>query len=253
MCAANFLQYSMDCKARRLTALNSHNQKIVNDTFQLQSKYFYIWINKCKINRKLQIQINSNESLNPDRSSNQIIESSSLEKKEISSNVLNIVEISNKNRPAPRKPSFLNDSVDKTLTINEPAIVYSFKHLNNHTAKINSMHIEENSSKILLPPTAFVSSKNTSYEIAFNSTNSTNNGKSAVSNTLPFYSSAMKNSKFETVKFIDENKQLTIKSTSSSSIQKEKEFKIQRPKVNSELIELKNRLEEFSEKCEKLK
>jgi hypothetical protein len=130
-CAKKFIIYSTDSKQRRLMANKQINNFNSIYKLDLMLKYFTIWFNKCKI---FKLKQNKQE---PNQQKNQIHiiinESSSLEKQMIIENTLCVR--SPTSRSAPRKPSFLNDSIQ----------------INNESHKKSTID-----PILLMPPSAFV-------------------------------------------------------------------------------------------------
>lgn len=170
VCGRNFIQYSTDSKLRRLEANKLLKENNLLEKIQLQSKYFNIWLEKCSFfknkKRTLLIQLPASHQ----QQQQQIVESSTLEHKEMITGVLS--DLCPKPRPAPRKPSFLIDSIDintnpTTTRVQSPfntnieftEIINPIRSvdLNEPIEVVNPPAPAKKSPTVLMPPSAFTS------------------------------------------------------------------------------------------------
>ena len=111
VCGRNFINYAMDSRQRRLVANRHLTQRYLSDASHLQAKYFRIWYNKCHFK-----QVFSDEpKLVPKFKVNEIEVGPTLAKQEALAETTYApikLDAQSKVRPAPRKPVFLNESVD---------------------------------------------------------------------------------------------------------------------------------------------
>lgn len=173
VCGRNFIQYSTDSKLRRLEANKLLEENNLLEKIQLQSKYFNIWLEKCNFfkNKKCTVLIQLPTSHQQQQQTQQIVESSSLEHKEMITGVVS--DLCPKPRPAPRKPSFLIDSIDINTNPTTTRVQSPFNTNIEFTEIINpikavdfnkpievvnpSAPAVKKSPTVLLPPSAFTS------------------------------------------------------------------------------------------------
>ena len=251
-CSRNFIKYSMDSKLRRLNATKKLKEKHVLDTTELQFKYFEIWYNKCNFKNKFKSIIDVKPSIikaemtkkEPKRV---FIVGTTLEKQdEQNDEYFSPIKIDSlsKIRPAPRKPKFLNDSIDMSKTISLEINVEQTKAVNEPARQLEIYSIVEEKTAprlpkppLLLPPTAFTLNQETaSPRVEFNE-------EIVITTTLTPAEPAIKN--------------LTIPENASSHTLASEQSKIRKIKASKsnelELVEFKKRIEIFSNKTEKLK
>jgi len=257
VCGRNFIQYSTDSKIRRLEANKLLKENDLVEKIRLQSKYFNIWLEKCNFfkNKKRIIRI---PALKEPQSTKQIVESSTLEHKEIITGVKS--DLVCKPRPAPRKPSYLIDSIDvntnppisntqpfdthmnfaeminpiKSIELNEPAEVFDKEALPIQMVKKNPT--------VLLPPSAFSSVNifNDNNKQAINGPNVEKTSPTLCLNKLPIASCS-------SVSIVSNCTNLSVK---LKTIERKRQEQTQK---ELELIEFKKMLENLAIKSDNLK
>jgi hypothetical protein len=259
VCAKNFLKYAMDSKLRRLNANKLLKERDLHSLSNLEFKYFNIWYEKVKSSSK-NTSKPENKICSPRQ--NKLDKKMTLERVErINDTDYSQIKTDkiNKIRTAPRKPTFLLDSIDinandenrqdMSSKVHASERVEMFKaNLNTSdneklTAKKDTtkkgMFVESPSTKILLPPSAFA------VPLSFQAESI------RIENQPP---ASFKQATFTDSKpiFIHSIEESSVKNQSKSpktSKQKQNETR----KCESELVELKKRLELLYDKSEKLK
>lgn len=217
----------------------------------LQAKYFNIWLNKCnfiKNKKPLNSSDSTNQTLIISSKTDFVIESNTLEHKEITTGIL--TDLGSRSRPAPRKPSFLIDSVDMTNKDLKPVLEEELpKRLEINVAKSDNLSpksteiqielersvqpVARQLQMVLLPPSAFTSVK--TVECIMQSTQSV----SHISNRE--FSSDLG----QIVQTVTKPNDQGLASASSASVAKRKS--------DRDLIDFKKRLENLTIKTDKLK
>lgn len=256
VCGRNFIQYSTDSKLRRLEANKILKENNLLEKIQLQSKYFNIWLEKCNFfkNKKRTIQIQPSTS-HRQQQTHQIAESTTLEHKEMITGVL--TEICSKPRPAPRKPSFLIDSIDINTNPAIASIQNSFNTNTDYTAIINpvkSVEFDEpiqpanppalvkKSPTVLLPPSAF-----SSVTISTGDDNQKSTRHTAESSTISPRLTQLPIASGSKVSMASNCTNISLKKKANERRRQEQVQK------DLELIELKKMLENLAIKSENLK
>ncbi len=238
-CAQRFLVYTMDAKQRRFKSNLLMKEKCLLNEFELESKYFYLWTSKCKINLVKAMKSAPKPIVNKkDSKSNRFADDFSLEKREniTGTSCLKKVEKNQsdfvsdmviKSRPAPRKPKFLLDSVDSSAPVNQI----------NQEEPIGLLPVNNNADQVfLIPPTVFAqSASNISYTY------------SPVSHSS--FMSPVVDNYVKPPEIIIQSPSLFNQNLETSNCEKNGD-KIQK---EFELVELKKRLENLSAKTDKLK
>lgn len=176
-CARHFIIYSMDSKQRRLKANAYLKEKIWTNESELELKYFYIWLGKCKTKKikrfisKLDQQ-DTQEPLATNRKPVSV--QPSLEKREALMDInysKEFIETKTRARPAPRKPSYITESIDfghrpanvepklNDKRQKETAPVIPSIQVQPEPPRMSSM---ASTSSVLLPPTAFMTTLDSS-------------------------------------------------------------------------------------------
>lgn len=154
-CARKFIIYSTDSKQRRLNANKMYKEKQSIHQFDLENKYFNLWLSKCEFYKH-----KKPASLTQKEIFVEIKESPSLEKMQEMSRTISVVDtLSPVSRPPPRKPVFLLQSLDT----NQP-LKAEIKNENEEAEReenFTKFEIKPKSSVILLPPSAFVLKQDT--------------------------------------------------------------------------------------------
>lgn len=259
-CSRKFLKFSTDSKVRRLQANRILKEKCLLNSVELETKYFYIWLNKCKFkslprreDKKLTKIKNLLSGYNLKKSA--ILEDISLDKKENISGPTTIfknLDSCGKKRPAPRKPAFIESIDCNKSNLEAVKIVETIEIDNNKLIEECHLNIpkEVSVSAVLLPPSAFLNCK----LISQNDTEiSENQFKNDAKNELK--SSSMSTiCNVEVYKEINFGKSMTnlnfINSSSSTSLNQDIKRNLNR---ENELVTLKKKLETLTIKSDKLK
>lgn len=261
-CARKMLIYSMDSKQRRINSNDLLKKRRLLDTLDLEIKYFNLWLSKCKFyKQKKTVQINPVVEQNDFKYT--IRKDSSLKQKEVfSESTLIVKDISfSSNRPKPKKPTFLIDSIDlsnKSKKIENLVIPSEnlYEPIISPKPIVSSIQAEL-SNLNLLPPTAFTIS---SSKVQFIGQQNLHEN----------------NSKRIEINLVKDNDEISVSTIGKEEIQSELDLKrkekrndsktvpremsvgkhtktSKKQNGNSELEDLKKRLEILTIKSEKLK
>ena len=230
VCARNFIEYSMDSRSRRHNATRLLKEKKLLDTLDLQAKYFKIWLKNCEFvaaKQTAKVKVDSQKPVF-------IVETHSLEQTEL---ITGLKMVNSKARPAPRKPSFLIDSID----FNNKC-----QHNNEVIVNASSSKLIQESKAILLPPSAFTSLPQKSASLNFL------NPIQVASNIVTEEVQTVLDIK--TTSHLNATNLVSPQGSCSSIDTVNLQVKKKQPHVNeNELIDFKKRLENLSIKSEKLK
>jgi len=119
VCAKNFLTYAMDSKLRRLNAMKLFKERESDSLSNLELKYFNIWYQKIKKNAKSKHECSPSQlQLNKKVTLEKVEKINDTDHPQIKMDKINKI------RTAPRKPTFLLDSIDiKTREENKQEIM----------------------------------------------------------------------------------------------------------------------------------
>lgn len=258
-CSRKFLKFSTDSKVRRLQANRILKEKCLLDSVELEAKYFYLWLNKCKFKslpKREDKKINKIKNLLSEFNSKKsaILDDISLDKKENISGPTTIfknLDSCAKKRPAPRKPAFIN-SIDYSNSNLEAEKIVETIEINDKLIEEQHLNVpkEVSVNPVLLPPSAFLNCKLNSQNDSAISDNQCDN---ELKNDLK--SSSMSTiCNIEVYKEINFGKSMTnlnfINSNSSISLNHDKKKSSNK---ENELVNLKKKLEMLTQKSDKLK
>ena len=167
VCGRNFLKFSTDSIIRRANATKQLKEKYQIDSVELEYKYFHIWLSKCRFSSlKKEVNINPNHLSKVKVDS--IVVKTTLEKSDkLNDDYYASIKCDQltKIRPPPRKPMFLNDSIDfsnsnsstsQDIYLTTPKMDKILE-VSNFSTKIDSPIIQiPKPTTVLLPPSAFI-------------------------------------------------------------------------------------------------